>query len=45
MGEGAGMDLLGVLTGWFPNITYIAEDLGLLTPEVHQLRERAGLRA
>ena len=30
-------------TGWFPNITYIAEDLGLLTPEVHQLRERAGL--
>ena len=41
--QGPGMDLLGVLTGWFPNITYIAEDLGLLTPEVHQLRERAGL--
>ena len=41
--KGPGMDLLGVLTGWFPNITYIAEDLGLLTPEVHQLRERAGL--
>ena len=41
--KGPGMDLLGVLTGWFPQITYIAEDLGLLTPEVHQLRERAGL--
>ena len=37
------MDLLRVLTGWFPHITYIAEDLGLLTPEVHQLREAAGL--
>ena len=40
---GPGMDLLGVLTGWFPHITYIAEDLGLLTPEVHRLREKAGL--
>ena len=41
--KGPGMDLLGVLTNWFPHITYIAEDLGLLTPEVHQLRETAGL--
>ena len=40
---GPGLDLLNVLTGWFPHITYIAEDLGLLTPEVHQLREAAGL--
>ena len=40
---GPGMDLLGVLTNWFPHITYIAEDLGLLTPEVHQLRQTAGL--
>ena len=40
---GPGMDLLGVLTGWFPNVTYIAEDLGLLTPEVHALRRAAGL--
>lgn len=40
---GPGMDLLGVLTSWFPQITYIAEDLGLLTDAVHQLRERAGL--
>ena len=41
--KGPGMDLLRVLTGWFPHITYIAEDLGLLTPEVHQLRQAAGL--
>ena len=41
--KGPGMDLLGVLTNWFPHITYIAEDLGLLTPEVHQLRQAAGL--
>ena len=41
--KGPGMDLLRVLTGWFPHIAYIAEDLGLLTPEVHQLREAAGL--
>ena len=40
---GPGMDLLGVLTNWFPQITYIAEDLGLLTDAVHQLREQAGL--
>ena len=41
--RGPGMDLLGVLTSWFPQITYIAEDLGLLTPEVHALRRAAGL--
>ena len=41
--RGPGMDLLGVLTSWFPQITYIAEDLGLLTPEVHALRRAARL--
>ncbi|SFO92796.1 4-alpha-glucanotransferase [Oscillibacter sp. PC13] len=41
--QGPGMALLGVLTGWFPQITYIAEDLGLLTDAVHQLRDEAGL--
>lgn len=41
--KGPGMDLLGVLTGWFPQITYIAEDLGILTDSVHALRETAGL--
>lgn len=40
---GPGMALLGVLTGWFPQITYIAEDLGLLTDAVHRLRDEAGL--
>ena len=41
--KGPGMDLLGVLTSWFPQITYIAEDLGILTDEVHQLRDASGL--
>lgn len=40
---GPGMDLLGVLTSWFPQVTYIAEDLGILTQGVHQLRDQAGL--
>ncbi len=42
--KGPGMDLLRVLIGWFPQITYIAEDLGILTDEVHRLREASGLR-
>ena len=37
------MDLVGVLTGWFPNLQFIAEDLGFLTPEVHQLLADSGL--
>ena len=37
------MDLLRVLTNWFPHITYIAEDLGILTDDVHRLREESGL--
>ena len=41
--KGPGMDLLRVLTGWFPQMTYIAEDLGLLTDAVHELRDRSGL--
>ena len=41
--KGPGMDLLGVLKSWFPRITYIAEDLGILTEEVHALREASGL--
>ena len=36
------MDLLRVLTGRFPNIQFIAEDLGFLTPEVRQLLEDSG---
>lgn len=41
--KGPGMDLLGVLTGWFPQVTLIAEDLGILTDGVHALREASGL--
>jgi len=41
--KGPGMDLVGVLTGWFPNIQFIAEDLGYLTPEVRQLLADSGL--
>ena len=41
--KGPGMDLLGVLIGWFSNVTYIAEDLGILTDGVHELRKKSGL--
>ena len=41
--KGPGMDLVGVLTSWFPNIQFIAEDLGYLTPEVRQLLRDSGL--
>ena len=39
---GPGMALLGVLNDWFPELTFIAEDLGVLTPEVHALRRECG---
>lgn len=35
--KGPGMDLVSVLKNWFPNVSFIAEDLGYLTPEVQQL--------
>ena len=35
--KGPGMALVGVLTGWFPQLEFIAEDLGYPTPEVAQL--------
>lgn len=41
--KGPGMDLVGVLTAWFPNIQFIAEDLGYLTPEVMQLLSDSGM--
>ena len=41
--KGPGMDLLRVLTSWFHKLTYIAEDLGILTDAVHELREASGL--
>ena len=41
--KGPGMDLVGVLTGWFSNLTFIAEDLGYTTPEVMKLLSDSGL--
>ena len=35
--KGPGMDLLGVLKNWFYGTEYIAEDLGILTPDVNEL--------
>lgn len=37
------MALVGVLTGWFPQLEFIAEDLGYPTPEVAQLLRDSGL--
>jgi len=41
--KGPGMDLVGVLTGWFHDLRFIAEDLGFQTKEVQQLLEESGL--
>ena len=41
--KGPGMDLVGVLTSWFHNLEFIAEDLGFLTPAVHELLAASGL--
>lgn len=41
--SGPGMDLVGRLTSWFNNVRFIAEDLGVLTPEVHKLLADSGL--
>ena len=40
---GPGMALVGVLTGWFPHLRFVAEDLGLLTPDVEELLRASGL--
>lgn len=41
--KGPGMKLVGVLTGWFNEMEFIAEDLGQITPEVHKLLCDSGL--
>ena len=41
--KGPGMKLVGVLTGWFHDLEFIAEDLGYATPEVAQLLKDSGL--
>ncbi len=41
--KGPGMALVGVLTGWYPEMDFIAEDLGYMTPEVKKLLADSGL--
>ena len=41
--KGPGMDLVRVLTSWFHGISFIAEDLGFLTPGVARLLADSGL--
>ncbi|MCR5153601.1 MAG: 4-alpha-glucanotransferase, partial [Lachnospiraceae bacterium] len=41
--KGPGVDLINVLKGWFPNISFIAEDLGYLTQDVLDMVEASGL--
>ena len=41
--KGPGMDLVGVLTAWFHELHFIAEDLGYTTPEVEKLLADSGL--
>lgn len=41
--KGPGIDFVGVLTNWFTDKTFIAEDLGYLTPEVRKLLSDSGL--
>ena len=41
--KGPGMDLVGVLTSWFSDLSFIAEDLGYVTPEVRALLSDSGL--
>lgn len=40
---GPGMDLVGTLTNWFPGLQFIAEDLGVNTPDVESLLKKSGL--
>lgn len=41
--KGPGIYFVKILTGWFDSVQFIAEDLGILTPEVHELLDEAGL--
>ena len=40
--QGPGMSLIRALTGWFPRLSFIAEDLGYPTPSVQQLLHDSG---
>ena len=39
---GPGKELIRVLKGWFPNLKFIAEDLGEITPGVRELLQDSG---
>ena len=41
--KGPGIELVRTLTNWFYNTEFIAEDLGILTPEVNELINESGL--
>ncbi|MBR2590650.1 MAG: 4-alpha-glucanotransferase [Clostridia bacterium] len=41
--KGPGLELVSTLTNWFPQISFIAEDLGILTDEVRALLKDSGL--
>ena len=41
--KGPGLGLLKTLTGWFHGMSFIAEDLGILTPDVYELMDACGL--
>ncbi len=41
--KGPGMALVGALTAWFHDLSFIAEDLGFLTPAVQELLAASGL--
>ena len=41
--KGPGLELIGVLKNWFPNVSFIAEDLGYPTPEVREMLESSGM--
>ncbi len=41
--KGPGKDFVNIITSWFSNIQFIAEDLGFLNPEVTELLRESGL--
>lgn len=41
--KGPGMKLVGTLLNWFPQLSFVAEDLGYATPEVAELLRASGL--
>ena len=40
---GPGIRMVRAITGWVPQLQFIAEDLGILTPDVTELMDQSGL--